>query len=252
MELFYREMGEGKPLVIVHGLFGSGDNWQTLGRRYADHFHVYLVDQRNHGHSPHASEHSYEAMADDLLAFCERLGLENFHLLGHSMGGKTAMRFTSEHASMVDRLIVADIAPKPYGVHHRELVDCLLGADLSVMKTRQEVEAHLEQGIADFSTRQFFLKNLYWKSQGVLAWRFNLEILSDTLAEISGDAGQQICLNETLFIRGGKSNYIVDSDVEWLNHYFPHNRLVTIPEAGHWLHAESPDAFFDATLAFLS
>lgn len=251
MKLHVRKMGEGAPLVILHGLFGSGDNWQTLGRKYADFFTVYLVDQRNHGHSPHHSEHSYSAMSDDLLRVTDAYKLTTFNLMGHSMGGKTAMRFTSEHGAMVDKLIVADIAPKPYKVHHRELVDCLLSVNLDEAEGRSDVEEHLERGIPDASTRQFFLKNLYWKEKGSLAWRFNLDVLSNTLEAISGEAGQHICLNDTLFIRGEKSNYIVDSDVEWLNHYFPHHELLTITGAGHWLHAEAPDAFFDATIGFL-
>lgn len=252
MELYHRHMGEGKPLVILHGLFGSGDNWQTLGRRYADHFSVYLVDQRNHGRSPHTESHSYQEMTDDLLAFLEAHKLDKVHLMGHSMGGKTAMLFASDHSAMVERLVVADMAPKPYKVHHRELVDQLLGADLSALTERSEVEAHLEKGIPDAATRQFFLKNLYWKSKGELAWRFNLKTLSDNLVEISAEAGQQICLNDTLFIRGGKSNYIQDSDVQWIDHYFPNHRLHTIANAGHWLHAEAPDEFYDVTLEFLT
>ena len=252
MELNYRQMGEGKPLVILHGLFGSGDNWQTLGRRYADHFNVYLVDQRNHGRSPHADDHSYRLMADDLLAFLEAQSLTKVHLLGHSMGGKTAMLFASEHSAMVERLIVADIAPKPYKVHHRELVDQLLSADLNALTERSEVEEHLEKGIPDPSTRQFFLKNLYWKSKGELAWRFNLKALSNNLEDVSDEAGQQICLNDTLFIRGAKSNYIQDDDVQWIDHYFPNNRLYTIEKAGHWLHAEAPDEYYEVTLEFLT
>lgn len=250
--LHFKHMGEGKPLVILHGLFGSGDNWQTLGRRYANHFSVYLVDQRNHGRSPHTDAHSYRAMADDLLEFLEANELQKVHLMGHSMGGKTAMLFASEHSAMVERLIVADIAPKPYKVHHRELVDQLLSVDLSALTERSEVEDHLKKGIPDASTRQFFLKNLYWKSKGELAWRFNLKALSNSLEDVSAEAGQQIALNDTLFIRGAKSNYIQDSDVQWLDHYFPNNRLHTITNAGHWLHAEAPDEYYEVTLEFLS
>jgi pimeloyl-ACP methyl ester carboxylesterase len=252
MELFYRQLGEGKPLIILHGLFGSGDNWQTLARQYAEHFSVYLVDQRNHGHSPHSDVHTYEAMSQDLADFIANHGFTNANLLGHSMGGKTAMRFASEHGALIDKLIVADIAPKSYGVHHRELVDCLLSVNLAEASSRNEVENHLKGGIQEASTRQFFMKNLYWAEKNTLAWRFNLEVLSKNLEAISGEAGQQICLTDTLFIRGKKSNYIQDSDVEWLEHYFPNHQLHTIEGAGHWLHAEQPQRFFDATIGFLT
>lgn len=252
MELFYRSMGAGRPLVILHGLFGSGDNWQSLARQYAEHYTVYMVDQRNHGHSPHSADHSYRLMADDLLGFLDQHGLNDIFLLGHSMGGKTAMLFASEHGHRVEKLIVADIAPKPYVVHHRALVDCMLSAPLEVGSSRAQVEAHLNAGITDRSTVQFFMKNLYWKTKEQLAWRFNLEALSTHLAAVSEETGQGICLTDTLFIRGGKSNYITDDDVQWLNHYFPNNELATIPSAGHWLHAEAPEAFFELTQRFLT
>lgn len=251
MELFYRSLGAGRPLVILHGLFGSGDNWQTLARQYADHYTVYMVDQRNHGHSPHSDEHSYRLMSDDLSGFLDQHGLNDIYLLGHSMGGKTAMLFTADHPHRVEKLIVADIAPKPYPVHHQSLVEVLQSAPLAAGSTRSDVEAHLTAGIPDRSTVQFFMKNLYWKTKDQLAWRFNLSALSTHLAAMSEESGQGICLTETMFIRGGKSNYIKDDDVQWLNHYFPNNELATIESAGHWLHAEAPDVFFEITHDFL-
>ena len=252
MELFYRSVGAGRPLIILHGLFGSGDNWQSLARQYAEHYTVFMVDQRNHGHSQHSPDHSYRLMADDLLAFVDQRGLQDIYLLGHSMGGKTAMLFASEHSHRVEKLIVADIAPKPYPVHHRALVDCLLSAPLVLGSTRSDVEAHLIACISDRSTVQFFMKNLYWKTKEELAWRFNLDALSTHLAAVSEETGQGICLVDTLFIRGGKSNYIADDDVQGLNHYFPNNELATISSAGHWLHAEAPGEFFERTRRFMA
>lgn len=251
MKLAFRTLGEGMPLLILHGLFGSSDNWQTLARQYAEHFCVYLIDQRNHGHADHTDAHSYRLMADDLSELVEEQGLNDFHLMGHSMGGKTAMLFASENGHLIDKLIVADMAPKPYEVHHRALVDTLLKVDLDRVKSRGEVEKMLKAGISDAGTLQFFLKNLYWKEKGQLAWRFNLPVLSAQLEQMSEDTGQQICLVDTLFIRGAKSNYITDDDVQWLDHYFPNHRLYMIKDAGHWLHAEQPDEFFKATLEFL-
>lgn len=251
MKLFFQKMGAGQPLLILHGLFGSGDNWQSLARRYAEDFEVYLIDQRNHGHSPHSEEHSYALMAEDLLAFVEAHDLKDIRLMGHSMGGKTAMLFCSENSYLVHKLIVADMAPKPYPVHHRGIVDSLKKVDFTRVKSRGEVERILQEGIHEASTRQFFMKNLFWKEKGQLAWRFNLPVLDQNLEAMSEETGQQICLTDALFIRGGQSNYVRDEDLTWVEHYFPHHEVATIPEAGHWLHAEAPETFFEITRTFM-
>ncbi|MDG1781770.1 MAG: alpha/beta fold hydrolase [Flavobacteriales bacterium] len=251
MKLFFKTLGEGKPLLILHGLFGSGDNWQTLARRYAEDFKVYLIDQRNHGHSPHDATHSYQAMAEDLEALVEEEDLNDFHLLGHSMGGKTAMLFASENGYMIDKLIVADMAPKSYPVHHQQILKALTTADLETLTSRSKVDAHLSQFIQEAGVKQFLLKNLYWKEKGKLAWRFNVPVLNDTIEKIVEETDQQISLADTLFIRGGKSDYIQDEDIPFLNHYFPNNQLETIPDAGHWLHAEAPETFFNVTRTYL-
>lgn len=251
MKLFFKTMGEGKPLLILHGLFGSGDNWQTLARRYAEDFKVYLIDQRNHGHSPHDSEHSYQAMAEDLELLVEEEDLNDFHLLGHSMGGKTAMLFASENGYMIDKLVVADMAPKSYPVHHQQILKALTTADLEKLTSRSQVDAHLSEFIREAGVKQFLLKNLYWKEKGKLAWRFNVPVLNETIEKIVEETDQQISLADTLFIRGGKSDYIQDEDIPFLNHYFPNNQLATIPEAGHWLHAEAPETFFNITRTYL-
>ncbi|WP_306640899.1 alpha/beta fold hydrolase [Sanyastnella coralliicola] len=252
MELFYRKIGEeGRPLIILHGLFGSGDNWQTLARSYAEDHQVYLVDQRNHGRSPHADEFSYELMADDLAKFVEDHDLTDVDMIGHSMGGKTAMLFASEHSYALNKLIVADMAPKPYPLHHQKILEALMTADLNSLGTRGAVGKHLEQHIEEEGVRQFLLKNLYWKNKGELAWRFNVPVLNREIGVIVDETDQQICLTDTLFVRGSESNYITDEDQFYLSHYFPNSELETINGAGHWLHAEAPETFLAVTRTFL-
>ena len=251
MKLFYRTLGEGPPLLILHGLFGSGDNWQTLARSYAETHTVYLIDQRNHGRSEHSDDFSYRLMADDLNELIEELDLTEVNMIGHSMGGKTAMLYASEHSYAVNKLIIADMAPKPYPVHHRPIIDALLEADLSILNSRSAVSKHLESRIPEASVRQFLLKNLYWKEKGQLAWRFNVKAIDEHIEAIVDETGQQICLSDTLFIRGGQSNYVTDEDQFWLEHYFPNHELFTIERAGHWLHAEAPETFLDVTRTFL-
>ncbi|MFT4779969.1 MAG: pimeloyl-ACP methyl ester carboxylesterase [Flavobacteriales bacterium] len=251
MKLFFKTMGEGQPLLILHGLFGSGDNWQTLARFYAEDFQVYLIDQRNHGHSPHTSDHSYELMAHDLEELVESEGLTDFHLLGHSMGGKTAMKFASENGYLIDKMIIADMAPKSYPVHHQAILHALTSADLDALGSRGNVAKHLSLSIEDEGVKQFLLKNLYWKEKGKLAWRFNVPVLNETIGQIVEETDQQISLTDTLFIRGGKSDYILDEDEAALNHYFPNYQLATIPEAGHWLHAEAPETFYAISRTYL-
>ena len=251
MKLHYRKLGEGRPLIILHGLFGSGDNWQSLARKFAEERTVFLVDQRNHGRSPHSEEFSYRLMADDLAEFVEDHHLEDVDLLGHSMGGKTAMLFASEHSYALHRLIIADMAPKPYPVHHQTILTALTTANLNALGSRQNVDEYLANYIPQDSIRQFLMKNLYWVQKGQLAWRFNVEVLNRAIGEIVAETGQQICTTDTLFVRGGRSDYITDEDQFWLAHYFPNFELITIPEAGHWLHAEAPETFYNICRTFL-
>ena len=179
MELNYKRLGEGQPLIVLHGLFGSLDNWMTLAKKWSNDFEVYLVDQRNHGQSPHSDQFSYPLMADDLKQLMDQLGLESAILMGHSMGGKTVMEFSMKYPEMVEKLIVVDIAPVSYNVHHYTIIDALKSVPLEDISSRKEAEEFLSRYIKDFGTRQFLLKNLYWQANDKLAWRFNLEVLAD-------------------------------------------------------------------------
>ncbi len=251
MKLNFRKMGEGPALIILHGLFGSSDNWQTLGKKYAEDFTVYLVDQRNHGHSARSEEFSYELMAADLLELMDDENIQSANLLGHSMGGKTVMTFVQLHPEKVDKLIVADIAAKGYPPHHQVILEALNTIDLNVMNTRKAVEDHINQYIQDAGTKQFLLKNLYWNENQQLDWRINIPVLTEKMPLTVGPIGTDIVETSTLFLRGEKSGYITDDDLEAIHDQFPNSKVKTIAGAGHWLHAEKPQEFYELTLDFL-
>ncbi|HEX4887134.1 MAG TPA: alpha/beta fold hydrolase [Luteibaculaceae bacterium] len=251
MKLHVRTLGEGKPLIILHGLFGSSDNWQTLGKRYAEQRKVFLVDQRNHGHSPWSDAFSYPLLVADLLELMDDEQLPQADILGHSMGGKTAMAFAQAHPDRLEKLIVADIAPKAYPPHHQTILAALHAVDLNIHNTRKAVEEIIQAHIDDAGTRQFLLKNLYWNDQQVLAWRINIPVLSREMPAIIGDVGSHRVDVPALFIRGSESGYVRDSDIPAIQTQFPQAEFHTIEGAGHWLHAERPKEFFDITQDFL-
>lgn len=251
MKLHYKQFGEGEPLIILHGLMGMLDNWQGPAKVFAEHFNVFIIDQRNHGHSPHSNEFSYQLMMEDLLEFVEDHNIENAHFIGHSMGGKTVMKFAQNYPEFVDKLIIADIAPRAYEVHHQQILAGLLAVDLNTVKSRGEAENILKSYIPDFDVRQFLLKNLYWIEKGQLAWRFNLETINRTITDIGEEINDAMYEGETLFIRGENSNYVQESDIEMINTYFPHAKTSTIKNAGHWVHAEQPEAFINEVINFL-
>jgi pimeloyl-ACP methyl ester carboxylesterase len=253
MKLFHREIkGPGSPLLILHGLFGMSDNWQSFARSAAATRHIVLIDQRNHGRSPHSDEFSYPAMADDLLELMDDLHLRQADLLGHSMGGKTVMELATRHPDRVQHLIVADIGPKAYPLHHEYLIDAMESLPLAQLKSRPEAEKMLEAKVYDPGVRQFLLKNLYWEEDSRLAWRFNLKVIKSKLEEVGKPLpAERVFEGPTLFLRGGKSHYILDDDLMDLRQHFPRAVVETIPQAGHWLHAEQPDAFYKAVVGFL-
>lgn len=254
MQLAYREFGQGQPLIILHGLFGQSDNWNTLARRFGENgFHVFTLDQRNHGLSPHSETWSYEAMADDLKEFIDDHQLEKPVLLGHSMGGKTVMFFVMKYPDVADKLIVADISPEAYGAHHDDVLAALNSVDFSQIKTRKEAEAALSRYISDFGTKQFLLKNIYWKDSdnNIMDWRFNLPVITRDYDNIGIAVPEKSSDVKTLFMRGERSNYITDKDLPAIKERFPDSELITIKEAGHWIHAEKPDDFFAEVMKFI-
>jgi pimeloyl-ACP methyl ester carboxylesterase len=253
MKLHYREMGEGSPLLILHGLFGYSDNWQTLGKKFAQDHQVFLIDQRNHGRSPHSEEFNYGLMAQDLLELIEEHQLEAPAIMGHSMGGKTAMTFALQHPDRLSRLIVVDIAPKEYPIRHDGILDALLAVDLSQVSSRDEADAQLARGIDHPAVRQFLLKNLYRREDNSFAWRPNLPAIDRNLDYVSAAIEAARPFDKpTLFIDGGKSYYIRPEDHDLIRQLFPNAQIETVPEAGHWVHAEAPQKVYELVRAFLN
>ena len=251
MKLNYKSFGSGEPLVILHGLMGMLDNWQSLAKDYAERFEVYIIDARNHGHSPHNSEMNYEVMMYDLLEFCHEHDLSEIYLLGHSMGGKTAMKFAQNFPDFVSKLIIADIAPVSYPIRHDIILKGLESLNLNTIKSRGEAERLLENYIPEIGVRQFILKSSYWLEKGKLALRFNLKAIRENIEIIGEETTDAMFKKETLFIRGENSNYILNKYQGLIDEYFPKNTVVTLPNSGHWLHAEQPKMFLEETLIFL-
>lgn len=248
--LYYRRLGpEGaQPVVILHGLFGSSDNWGTIGKELGapsepgiKPMDVLLVDLRDHGRSQHATETSYPLMAADVHALVSGLGLKDIILVGHSMGGKTAMEFTQRWPELLKFLIVVDISPKEHAHTQQYIVDALLTADISAGRTRKEVEEHMASLVKEPGVVAFLMKNLYWKSEGELAWRMNIDLLAKEMDHILAAVGSKTVKIPTLFIRGGQSDYIVREDLPAIKEQFPNSKVETIAYAGHWVHAQAPD-----------
>ena len=246
-------IGEGVPFIILHGFLGSGDNWKSLGNRFAEEgFQVHLVDQRNHGRSFHDKGFSYQLMVEDLKNYCDHHKLKNFILLGHSMGGKTAMLFAVTYPELVQKLIVADIGPKSYPQHHQNILKALSMLDFSKIKTRSDAEEVLITYIKEVGTRQFLMKNLNWVQKGVLGLRINLPVLSEKIDEVGKSLTENSTYQgNTLFLRGSKSDYILTTDDVLINMHFPNSNIKMVSNAGHWLHAENPDEFFLIVTNFL-
>lgn len=245
--------GEGQPLLILHGYFGMSDNWKTLGNKFAEHFEVHLIDQRNHGRSFHTDEFNYELLAEDLLNYISYYQLKNVFLLGHSMGGKTVMQFAVNNKELVEKLIVADISPKSYPPHHNAILAALNSIDFTKQNTRSLVDKKLAELIPIAGVRQFLLKNVYWKEKGQLAYRFNLQSLTDNNPEVGKALPAGASFDKpTLFLRGSKSDYITDNEIGIIETHFSNAKIMTIANAGHWLHAENPKDFYENVIDFLA
>ena len=253
MELHFERYGQGHPLIILHGLFGSLDNWRTLSKTFAQSFQVFALDQRNHGRSPHSDMFNYQAMMEDVYEFMERRELPSAYILGHSMGGKVAMQFALTYPNMVDKLIVVDIAPKVYPPDHDNVFAGLYALNLATLRSRQEAEAGLAPHLPDLALRQFLLKNLEREDSGTFRWRINLDGIHRNYHEmLKTFTANGKFPKPTLFIRGENSGYIRDSDLITIREIFPAAQLTTIPNTGHWVHAEAPREFAQAVLHFLA
>jgi pimeloyl-ACP methyl ester carboxylesterase len=245
-------LGSGPPLIILHGYFGMSDNWKSLGNEFAENFEVHLVDQRNHGRSFHSDDFDYELLVEDLYNYMHHHKLGKFNLLGHSMGGKVAMLFAVTYPEYVNKLIVADISPKFYKPHHQQILAAINAVNFSIYDSRKKVEEVLKMYISEEEVLQFLLKNVFWKSKDELAFRFNLE----SLTENNGEVGDALPLfthfdGGTLFLKGEKSNYITTEDVSLITSHFSNSKIITVKNAGHWPHADNPTQFYDEVVSFL-
>lgn len=254
MDLLHSKIeGTGKPLIIIHGFMGMLDNWKTLGTNYAhEGYEVHLLDLRNHGKSFHAPEHNYEVMTQDVLNYINHYQLEKCNMIGHSMGGKLAQFLSCNSPTLFDKVIIADIGVKYYPQHHQSILEGLQAVDFKIHTTRKQVEDILLSYIPDFGTRQFLLKNVYWKTSEELAFRFNLDVFVKEIEHI----GTALPIDyhfqgKTLFINGENSNYVKEEDKPLILEHFPNAQFATIPNVGHWLHAENPKMFFEMTINFM-
>jgi esterase len=253
MVLHSQIIGDGKPFIILHGFLGMGDNWKTLAKKFSElGYEVHLVDQRNHGRSFHDDQFNYALMAADLKAYINYHELEDVILLGHSMGGKTAMEFATTEPELVRKLIIADIAPKAYPSHHQDILKALSSLDFSKIKSRSQAEEVLATYIKEAGTRMFLLKNLYWMEKGQLGLRINLAVLIRNYEEVGKELPMDRTFNRaTLFAHGANSGYLDTMDELAIPLQFPKAQIVTISDAGHWLHADNPSDFYEEIARFL-
>jgi pimeloyl-ACP methyl ester carboxylesterase len=242
VDLYHRRLGAGRPVVILHGLLGSSDNWGTVGRDLSSSYDVLLVDQRDHGRSPHTDRITYPLMADDVHALITRLGLKDLVMVGHSMGGKTAMFFAQKYPDLVRHQVIVDMGPREYPFsNHERIIQGLQEIDLKPLRSRQEVEQRLAQYVKEPGVVQFLMKSLYWKEEGQLAWRFNVPLIARDMPDILAAIGPETVRTPTLFIRGGQSDYITREDIPAMKEQFTNVRIETVDYAGHWVHAQAPE-----------
>lgn len=253
MQLHYATYGgDGYPLIILHGLFGSLENWQTLSRAFSTCYRVYALDARNHGDSPHNPTMTYELMAADLEEFMSAQGIQSANLLGHSMGGKTAMQFAFHHPERVGKLVVVDIAPHAYPPQHDAIFRALFSVNPRQFNKRKDIDAALASKLPDVALRQFLIKNLDRTPAGTFEWKLDLEAISKNYAALGqGLDGARRFEKPALFIRGERSGYIRDKDITPLKRLFPYARIVTLPGVGHWVHVEARRRFARVVLTFL-
>ncbi|MEP2669945.1 MAG: alpha/beta fold hydrolase [Cyclobacteriaceae bacterium] len=252
MKLFFRELGQGSPLIILHGLFGSSDNWFSLSKIFAEKYKVYVIDQRNHGQSPHDPVHDYNALTDDLNEFIEDHKIDKPIIIGHSMGGKTAMNFAIRFPEKLSKLIVVDIVPKAYPIHHDSILKGLNTINLDQLESRGQADKILSPFIPEPAVRQFLLKNLARNASQNFEWRINIPVLEAHIDDMGTALQYEGQFNgATLFIVGSKSNYFEPGDDATIKSYFPKAEITTL-DTGHWVQAENPKGFMEAVFNFVN
>ncbi|MEI7895418.1 MAG: alpha/beta fold hydrolase [bacterium] len=254
MKLFFRNFGSGQPVVILHGLFGLSDNWVTFARQLGEHYAVYVPDLRNHGQSPHSMVFDFSSLENDITELVEEIGSDRIFLIGHSLGGKTAMFFALHHPEIVRKLVIVDISLRksPPDSEHQLLLNAMMDVDFSEANSRSDVEKQLQQTVKSQKLRQFLMKNVYWRDRHSLDWRLNLRAINENLMSVfEGVDVSGSYPGPALFIRGGLSDYVRDSDLDDLKMKFPGSELETIANASHWVHADAPGEFYSLVKNFL-
>jgi esterase len=255
MNLYFQSYGSDSTpaLMIFHGLFGSSDNWHSYGLRFAERFHTYILDARNHGRSPRSELFNYQVMVEDVVEFMVRQNISSASLLGHSMGGKTAAFTALLHPELVDKLIVVDIAPRSYKAHHDQVFDALTSLNIHAFEYRKDIDEALTSKIPEASVRQFLMKNLARDESGGFRWKMNLEVIEKNYARINEELPRERQFTKpTLFIRGDNSDYIQMDDLPLIGTLFPKADIITIKDAGHWVHVDAPEEFSNTVIEFLS
>jgi esterase len=250
--LFYKSVGEGDTIVILHGLFGSGDNWVSVARSLSDKYHIVLPDLRNHGESFHDPLMNYDIMSTDVYQLCKDLNLEKFVLIGHSMGGKVAMAFAEKYPEMLKKLIIADIAPISYKGHHNDIFEAMFRLQLSKMSRRSEIEDELAKSIDDFGIRQFILKNIKNENKEY-RWKLDIQSIYSNYKHllVSPEIKENSPI-EALFLKGEFSNYVSNDSEMMIKKYYPNSIIQIISGSGHWLHAENPKEFIEKSITFIN
>lgn len=252
MHLYHKIIGTGDPVIIIHGLFGMSDNWATFAKRLSETHMVILVDVRNHGRSKHTDSFTYQDAANDIAELCEENWIYNATIIGHSMGGKLAMQLSHDHPEIVERLIVVDIAPVTYNGGHELIIKTLLGIDLGSAVTRKDIEEKIYKEIPDLVVVRFLMKNLARdKENGGFRWKMNLPVLSQAYNNILAEIVIRDIDIPTLFVKGEKSDYILSEHEEIIDAIFESYEIVEIAEAGHWVHADAPEALLSLVQSFL-
>ena len=244
MKLHCKQYSEaGVPLVILHGLYGNQGNWSVHAGQLADRYALYAFDARNHGQSPWADSMTLEEMAADVADTMSGLGLSSVHLLGHSMGGKTAMLLALQQPQRVRSLVVVDIAPVAYAKSNDAVLQAMAALDLAALRSRAEAENQLAQHIERKAVRDFLLANLQRAPTGNFQWRINLPVIQQYFAEVTGWPEHGLVYEgPALFIRGDLSDYILPEHYASISQQFPRAALKTVANAGHWVHSEKPEA----------
>ncbi len=252
MDLFFRKNGAGEPLIILHGLLGSSDNWQTLAKKFSGTYRVYTPDLRNHGQSPHHEKLNFDVLNEDLLHFVHQQNLKALNMIGHSLGGKAAMNLALKNPDLVRKLVIVDIGPKYYDVIHDQYINSLQKLDLDTFSRREEVDQALSADVANPAIRQFLLKNLKRDDHGNFAWRIDLGMIKRNLSYLGEPVVSDSPFTKpALFIAGGKSEYVKPKDIGDIQSLFPAVKVVFFENAGHWVHADEPGRFYDTVMEFL-